>query len=92
MQNVTNIQENLEARQSLYCVWIRASEQRNAPLVSVWIDPAMRGFEGELQRVSCEAPMEATVSRQCEDEPEGDVVIDDPPLCVHMPVMSASLT
>ena len=91
MRNVTNMQENLEARQSLYCVWIRASEQRNAPLVSVWIDPAMSAFEGELQKVNCEAPMEASVSHQCEDEPAEDAVIDDPPLCVHIPVMSASL-
>ena len=37
MRNVTN-KKNLDARQSLYCVWIVANEQPNAPLVSVWID------------------------------------------------------
>lgn len=90
MRNVTNIQDNFEARQSLYCVWIRPSEQPNAPLVSVWIDPAMRAFEGELHKVNCEAPTEASVTHQ--DESTGDAVIEDPPLRVHISVMSAGLT
>jgi hypothetical protein len=34
-------------RPGLYCVWIRASEGENAPLVSVWIDPSMAIFESE---------------------------------------------
>jgi hypothetical protein len=35
----------LVPRQSLYCVWIRAHDSENAPLVSVWIDPSMTMFE-----------------------------------------------
>ena len=91
MRNVTNNKKNLEARQSLYCVWIVANEQPNAPLVSVWIDPAMRAFERELQRVRYEAPMAASRGHECEDESTGDAVIDEPPLRVHIPVTSASL-
>jgi hypothetical protein len=91
MRNFTNSHKNLEERQSLYCVWIAASEQPNAPLVSVWIDPAMRAFERKLQSVNCEAPMAATVAHVCEDESAGDAVIDEPPLRVHTLLMSASL-
>jgi hypothetical protein len=91
MKNFTNNHKNLDERQSLYCVWIAASEQPGAPLVSVWIDPAMRAFERELQSVNCEAPM-ASVGHEHEDESAEDAVIEDPPLRVHTPLMSASLT
>jgi hypothetical protein len=37
--------ENLAPRASLYCVWIRAHDGENAPLVQVWIDPSMAMFE-----------------------------------------------
>ena len=30
---------------SLYCLWIRDSRRPGAPLVAVWIDSEMRGFE-----------------------------------------------
>ena len=91
MRNVANHNENLDARQSLYCVWIAASEQPNAPLVCVWIEPVMRTFERELQEVSCEASMGPGVAHECENESKGDGVVEEPPLCVHIPVMSASL-
>ena len=32
---------------SLYCVWIRAHEGENAPLIRVWIDPSMSMFESQ---------------------------------------------
>lgn len=32
---------------SLYCVWIRAHEGENAPLIQVWIDPTMSQFESQ---------------------------------------------
>ena len=35
----------LVPRQSLYCVWIRARDSENAPLVNLWIDPSMTMFE-----------------------------------------------
>jgi hypothetical protein len=34
-------------RPSLYCVWIRAHEGENAPLIRVWIDPSMSMFESQ---------------------------------------------
>jgi hypothetical protein len=33
------------ARKGLYCVWIRAGESSTAPLLAIWIDPAMSAFE-----------------------------------------------
>lgn len=41
-----NALQEFVTKQSLYCVWIRASETPGAPLVSVWIDSEMRAFEG----------------------------------------------
>ena len=91
MRNVTSDHKNLDARQSLYCVWIQASELPNARLVRVWIDPAMRAFESEFQEVNCGAAMAASVPHEREDESTEDVVIEDPPPCVHIALMSASL-
>jgi hypothetical protein len=33
---------------SLYCVWTTRDGGPNSPLIAIWIDPSMRGFEGEL--------------------------------------------
>ena len=33
---------------SIYCVWIRRDQVENSPLVAVWIDREMRGFEREF--------------------------------------------
>ena len=32
-------------KKTIYCVWIRAHEGENAPLIRVWIDPSMTMFE-----------------------------------------------
>jgi hypothetical protein len=39
--------KNLGRRPSLYCVWFRAHEGENAPLIRVWIDPSMSMFESQ---------------------------------------------
>jgi len=39
--------KNSFPRPSLYCVWIRAHEGPNAPLIRVWIDPSMTMFESQ---------------------------------------------
>jgi hypothetical protein len=39
--------KNSVPRPSLYCVWIRAHEGENAPLIRVWIDPAMTMFDSQ---------------------------------------------
>jgi len=36
-------------RASLYCVWIRAHEGANAPLIRVWIDPSMTMFDSQAR-------------------------------------------
>ena len=33
---------------SLYCVWTTRDGSPNSPLVAIWIDPSMSGFEGEI--------------------------------------------
>jgi hypothetical protein len=33
---------------SLYCVWTTRDGSANSPLIAVWIDPSMRGFEDEI--------------------------------------------
>ena len=39
--------KNSVPRPSLYCVWIRAHEGEDAPLIRVWIDPSMTMFESQ---------------------------------------------
>jgi hypothetical protein len=36
-------------RPSLYCVWIRAHQGENAPLIRVWIDPEMSMFDSQAR-------------------------------------------
>ena len=38
---------NSVPRASLYCVWIHAYPDKDAPLIRVWIDPAMSMFESQ---------------------------------------------
>jgi hypothetical protein len=49
MFNNTENRETLVPRASLYCVWIRAHEDENAPLICVWIDPSMTMFESRAK-------------------------------------------
>jgi|HubBroStandDraft_6_1064221.scaffolds.fasta_scaffold223393_2 hypothetical protein len=41
--------KNSVPRPSLYCVWIRAHEGKNAPLIRVWIDPSMSMFDSQAR-------------------------------------------
>jgi len=54
-------------RPGLYCVWIRAHEGENAPLIRVWIDPSMsmcdsqaRVHEPDLVEARAEAEVALT--------------------------------
>jgi hypothetical protein len=40
---------NSVPRPSLYCVWIRAHEGENSPLIRVWIDPSMSMFDSQAK-------------------------------------------
>jgi len=41
--------KNSVPRPSLYCIWIRAHEGENAPLIRVWIDPSMSMFDSQAR-------------------------------------------
>jgi len=41
--------KNSVTRPSLYCVWIRAHDGENAPLIRVWIDPSMSMFDSQAR-------------------------------------------
>ena len=41
--------KNSVPRPSLYCIWIRAHEGENAPLIRVWIDPSMSMFDSQAK-------------------------------------------
>jgi len=46
--------KNIAPRPGLYCVWIRAHEGENAPLISIWIDPTLAAFKSRVQETSTE--------------------------------------
>ena len=41
--------KNFVPRPGLYCMWIRAHEAENAPLIRVWIDPQMSMFDSQAR-------------------------------------------
>jgi hypothetical protein len=41
--------KNSVPRLSLYCVWFRAHEGENAPLIRVWVDPSMSMFDSQAK-------------------------------------------
>jgi hypothetical protein len=43
-----NSKNSLARGSSLYCVWVRKDDCPGAPLVAIWIDPAMRTFESQV--------------------------------------------
>ena len=49
---------------SLYCQWIRESHRPGAPLVAVWIDSDMRGFERQCAQAD-------EILQDVWDEPDG---------------------
>jgi hypothetical protein len=60
--------KNSVRRPSLYCVWFRAHEGENAPLIRVWIDPSMSMFESqgkvhEPDLATAQAEAEAAIAR-----------------------------
>jgi hypothetical protein len=55
---VENNSKNSLARRSLYCVWVRKDDRPSAPLVAIWIDPAMRAFESQVSEQTQEQKMQ----------------------------------
>jgi hypothetical protein len=62
MFNKINKFENMVSRRGLYCVWICTHEGPHAPLVSVWIDPAMTSFEPQGAMENCDSAGVSNVS------------------------------
>ena len=67
MFDFKNNSSNCARRPSLYCVWIRAHEGENAPLIQVWIDPTMSQFESQTgarapDYANAEVEAQATIS------------------------------
>ena len=49
MLNFIFNRKNSVPRASLYCMWIRAHQGENAPLIRVWIDPSMSVFDSQAR-------------------------------------------
>ncbi|MBZ5660923.1 MAG: hypothetical protein LAO08_10995 [Acidobacteriia bacterium] len=49
MKKLINIVNRIVPSQGLYCVWIRAHDGDDAPLIRVWIDPHMTLFESRVK-------------------------------------------
>jgi hypothetical protein len=49
MKNLISMMKRIVPRQGLYCVWIRAHDGDDAPLIRVWIDPHMTMFESRVK-------------------------------------------
>ena len=47
--------KNSVPRPSLYCVWIRAHQGENAPLIRVWIDPSMFDSQAKVHEADLAA-------------------------------------
>jgi hypothetical protein len=67
---ITN-RNTLEPRRGLHCVWIRANEKENAPLIRVWIDPSMKTFESDADDQAPAATLAPASSEMSDSEPEG---------------------
>jgi hypothetical protein len=63
MFNTITNRKALMPSRGLYCVWIRANQDQNAPLVSIWIDPSMKTFESGAN----EQALATTLAPACSD-------------------------
>lgn len=69
MFDIIKNRKTLMPHRGLYCVWIRAREGDNAPLIRVWIDPSMAMFESqgkvhEPDAAAARAESQAAVARE----------------------------
>jgi Carboxypeptidase regulatory-like domain len=67
---ITN-REMLKPSRGLYCVWIRANQNENAPLVRVWIDPSMKMFESGTNEQAPAATLRPDSPEMSDCEAEG---------------------
>jgi hypothetical protein len=69
MFDVIKNRKTLMPHRGLYCVWIRAHEGDNAPLIRVWIDPSVTMFDSraklhEPDAIAARAESQAAVARE----------------------------
>lgn len=63
MTKFTNFLENTNSRRGLYRVWVPLHDDGKAPLICIWIDPSMTGFDSQL------CPEDAGVSEDGDGRP-----------------------
>jgi hypothetical protein len=68
MTNYINNSAKINDRKGLYCVWVPAHNDGNAPLISIWIDPTMAPFDASQKSGELAAISEATTSEEIEDQ------------------------
>jgi len=69
MRNFANNFEELITRRGSYRVWVLLRDDGSAPLVSLWIDPAMRAFESQAGDQTLPSAPEQTVASEHGCEP-----------------------
>jgi hypothetical protein len=67
---VTNRNTTMPSR-GLYCVWIRANQNENAPLIRVWIDPSIKTFESRANEQTPAAELAPASPEMSDCEAEG---------------------
>ena len=58
MRNFANIFEELILHRGLYRVWVPLHDDGKAPLISIWVDPAMGAFETCGETKPCDGASE----------------------------------
>jgi hypothetical protein len=63
--------ENYVTRPGVYCVWTPLHGGGKSPLISIWIDPAMTGFEQRErdENIGLSGINDLTIAEQAEDWP-----------------------
>ncbi len=74
MYDVENNLKVLALRMGLHCVWIRAYESENSPLIQIWIDPSMAMFEPrrKAHELGCHTKEECSCCVTCCEAENGD--------------------
>jgi hypothetical protein len=83
MPNRINYFDKVKLGRGLHCVWVQAPPGDPAPLVSIWIDPAMDTLEPDARWHRCEAA-ESSAPARCEglaavEQGTGDECEDEVP-------------
>jgi len=71
MRNFVNIFEELILHRGLYRVWVPLHDDGKAPLISIWVDPAMGAFESRGEKKTCDRAL-AQAHLSGPKEPSGD--------------------